>query len=99
MLLGCGCLFAILAASFPRVALLVMWVFTPLVDRAFNTFVGPLLGLAFLPFTTIMYVLVYPVFGWGWLWVVLGLFLDISTYAGGAYRNRNQIQGYPAQNY
>ncbi|HEV8191479.1 MAG TPA: hypothetical protein VGP82_08330 [Ktedonobacterales bacterium] len=99
MLLGCGCLFALLAASFPRVALLFLWVFTPLVDRAFATFVGPLLGLAFLPFTTIMYVFVWPVFGWGWLWVGLGLLLDISTYAGGAYRNRAQIQRYPAGPY
>lgn len=94
MLLGCGCLFALLAASFPRMALLFIWVFTPLVDRAFATFVGPLLGLAFLPFTTIMYVLAFPVIGWGWFWVVLGLILDIGIYAGGAYRNRSQIQGY-----
>lgn len=94
MLLGCGCLFALLAASFPRMALLFIWVFTPLVDHAFATFVGPLLGLAFLPFTTIMYVLAFPVIGWGWFWVLLGLILDIGIYAGGAYRNRSQIQGY-----
>jgi hypothetical protein len=94
--MGCACLFALLAASCPRVALLLMWVFTPLVNRAFDTFVGPLLGLAFLPFTTIMYVLLYPVFGWAWLWVGLGLVLDIGTYAGSAYRNRAQLQGSPA---
>jgi hypothetical protein len=99
MLLGCGCLFALLAASFPRVALLVLWLFTPLVDRAFNTFVGPLLGLAFLPFTTIMYVLVWPAIGWGWFWIGIGLLLDISTYAGGAWRNRREIQGNPVQSY
>lgn len=99
MILGCGCLFAILAASFPRVALLFVWVFTPLVERAFSTFVGPLLGLAFLPFTTLVYVLLFPVIGWGWLWVGLGLLADISTYAGSAYRNRAQIQGYPVGSY
>jgi len=80
----------------PTGALLVLWIFTPLIDRAFNTFVGPLLGLAFLPFTTIMYALVWPAAFWGWFWVGIGLLLDITTYAGGAWRYRREIQGYPA---
>jgi hypothetical protein len=73
-----------------------MWVFTPLVDRAFGTFVAPLLGLAFLPFTTIMYVVLFPVVGFEWFWVGLGLLADISSYVGSAFGNREQIQGTPA---
>jgi hypothetical protein len=73
-----------------------MWIFTPLVDKAFATFVAPLLGLAFLPFTTIMYVVLYPVVGFEWFWVGLGLLADLSSYAGSALSNRNQIEGYPA---
>ncbi len=98
-MLGCGCLFAMGAAFFPRLALLFVWLFTPLVNRAFqSTFLLPLLGIIFLPFTTLMYVLVYNpvvgVTGWGWLLVVLGLVLDISSYSSSAYTNRNRIPGY-----
>ena len=98
-----ACLFALLAVSAPRLAFLFMWVFTPLVDRAFNTFVGPLLGLAFLPFTSIMYVILYTpgigVVGWEWLWIVLAFIVDLMAYAGSAASNRQQIEGYPGATY
>ena len=98
-----ACLFALLIVSAPRLAFLFMWVFTPLVDRAFNTFVGPLLGLAFLPFTSIMYVVLYRpgvgVVGWEWLWIVLAFFVDLMGYAGSAASNRQQIEGYPGATY
>jgi len=34
--------------------------------------------------------------GWGWLWVIVGLLLDISSYGGSAYSNRNRMPGYSA---
>jgi hypothetical protein len=87
-----ACLFAILAASFPRVALILLAIFTNLVDRAFHGFLLPLLGVIFLPFTTLMYVLVWSpiggVTGWGWLWIILGAILDIGVYGGGRYSRR-----------
>ena len=96
---GCACLFALGAAFFPRLALLFLWLFTPLVNRAFHfTFIWPLLGLIFLPFTTLMYVFAYipgvGLHGWGWFVVALGFLLDISSYGGSAYSNRNRIPGY-----
>ncbi|HKF36190.1 MAG TPA: hypothetical protein VKB35_04760 [Ktedonobacteraceae bacterium] len=96
---GCACLFALGAAFFPRLALLFVWLFTPLVNRAFHfTFIWPLLGLIFLPFTTLMYVFAYipgvGLHGWGWFVVALGLLLDISSYGSSAYSNRNRIPGY-----
>jgi hypothetical protein len=97
------CLIALLAVCAPRLAFLFMWIFTPLVNRAFNTFVGPLLGLAFLPFTSIMYVVLWTpgigVVGWEWLWVVLAFFVDLMSYAGSAMTNRQQIEGYPGTTY
>lgn len=93
------CLIALLAVTAPRLAFLFMWIFTPLVERAFNTFVGPLLGLAFLPFTSIMYVALYRpgvgVVGWEWLWIGLAFIVDLTSYAGSAFSNRRQIEGYP----
>ena len=55
-----GCLFALFGGLFPRVALLVLWIAWPaLVGAAFNTFLLPLLGIIFLPFATLIYVIVY----------------------------------------
>jgi hypothetical protein len=65
-----GCLFALFGGLFPRLALLIFWIARPaLVDAAFNTFILPLLGIIFLPFTTLIYVIVYVpgvgLTGWG----------------------------------
>jgi hypothetical protein len=94
-----GCLFAMGAAFFPRLAVLFVWLFTNRVTIAFhNTFIWPLLGIIFLPFTTLMYVLVYTVpsgvVGLGWFLVILGFLLDLSSYSSSAYTNRNRMPGY-----
>ncbi len=81
----------------PRVALIFMWLFSDLVTRAFPNFLFPLLGTIFLPFTTIFYVLAYqPVWGidgFGWFFVILGFIIDISSYGGGWWGNRDRIRG------
>jgi hypothetical protein len=89
-----GCLLALLAAISPRLALVLVWIFTSLVDRAFEGFLLPLLGLIFLPFTTLLYVLAYRpvvgVTGWGWFFVFLGLLFDLGSYGGGAFGRRGR---------
>jgi hypothetical protein len=92
-----GCLLAMFAGLFPRLALFIIWVARPvLVDAAFNTFLIPLLGIIFLPFATLIYVLLYtPGVGltsWEWLWVILAALLDIGHW-GASYTQRNQIPG------
>jgi hypothetical protein len=71
-------------ALFSRVALLVVWLTTPVVNHAFHGgWILPLLGLLLLPITTLTYVLVYDisgsVTGWGWLLVVLAILLDLAA--------------------
>ena len=89
-----GCLIAVIAGFFPRVALVVVWLTTNLVDRAFGPWILPLLGLIFLPFTTLIYVLVYsPVVGVGhgrWLWVALAFFFEVMGDLGGARSRRRR---------
>jgi hypothetical protein len=90
--MGC-CLFAIGASFFPRLALLFMWIFTDLVTRAFSSFIWPLLGIIFLPFTTIFFCLAYNtvahgVVGASWIWVALGLLLDLMSYGSGRRSRR-----------
>ena len=85
----CGCLVALVALFSPRLALVIIWIFTERVDRAFDGFLLPLLGLVFLPWTTLFYVVAYApvagVTGIGWLFVIFGFLADLSSYFGGAY--------------
>jgi len=86
-----GCLLALLVLFAPRAALTIMWIFTNLVDRAFSGFILPLLGLIFLPYTTLFYVLAWApgvgggVSGWGWFFVGLGVLLDLVHSGVGGY--------------
>ena len=85
----CGCLVALVALFSPRLALVIIWIFTERVERAFDGFLLPLLGVIFLPWTTLFYVVAYApavgVTGIGWLFVVFGFLADLSSYFGGAY--------------
>jgi hypothetical protein len=90
-----GCLFALLAAFAPRILLLIIWIARPeYVNAVFETWVVPLLGLIFLPFTTLMWVLLdappVGVEGWDWLWIVIAVALDLGHYAG-PYAQRRSI--------
>jgi hypothetical protein len=90
-----GCLVALLT----RVALLAVWLTTPLVTRAFQGgWLLPLLGLFFLPITTLVYILVYTaaggVTGWSWFWVILGFLIDVTVHTAGAYSNRQRVSGW-----
>jgi hypothetical protein len=93
------CFITALLMAGPRAGFLVYWLIVPLqVQRAFDQFNFPLIvgiaGLIFAPFTTLMYVLVFPMNGWDWLWVGLGIAADVASYIG-TYRNRQAVPGYP----
>jgi hypothetical protein len=83
----------------PRFAALVWWLINPVrFSAAFSTFIWPVLGIIFAPWTTLMYLIVWSpatgVYGLDWLWIGLAVLADISTYAGGGYGNRERIPGY-----
>ncbi|NLF13330.1 MAG: hypothetical protein GX597_16220 [Anaerolineaceae bacterium] len=88
--MGCACLFALLAASAPRLALILIWLFTNWIGRAFDSFLIPLLGFIFLPLTTVIYVLVFPggLSTFDIILLVVGVIFDLSSYGGGAYGRR-----------
>ncbi len=93
------CFFSVLLFLGPRAAILIWWLVNPLLWQAtFDRFIWPLLGFIFLPWTTLMYVIVAPagtgVVGFDWLWLGLALLADISMYAGGGYGNRDRVPGY-----
>jgi hypothetical protein len=84
-----GCLIVLLAFIGPRLALGFTWIFTDLVNRAYDAWIIPVLGFVFLPWTTLMYALAYDGDGvspLGWLFVALALMADISSYGYSARR-------------
>jgi hypothetical protein len=94
------CLFALFAVFTPRLAGLLLWIARPMIFTApFNGgWFLPLLGVIFLPFTTIMYVLMWNpgvgLRGFDWVWLALAVMCDLMHYGSSAYSNRNQIPGY-----
>lgn len=82
------CVLVLLALVGPRVALVLLWLFSSYLTSAFDTFLWPLLGFLFLPWTTITYAVAQNSFGGmsglGLLIVVLGLLADIGVIGGGA---------------
>ncbi len=92
-----GCLLALMSAFAPRLVFLIIWIARPsYIDAVFDTFILPLLGLIFLPFATLMWVLLdappVGVRGFDWLWIGLSVLLDLSHYAT-AYSQRGQMPG------
>ncbi len=79
------CLVGIMALLGPRFALAFWWIFGNKVDAVFNSWIWPLLGLIFIPWTTLFYVIAWSAIGgvngaW-WIFVALGVALDIGTYS------------------
>ena len=79
----------------PRVGFLIYW-FTAYgrlhILAAFNTWIWPLLGLVFLPWTTLTYTLLWRpagLFGFDWFWLALAFLADISAFAAGAARRKD----------
>lgn len=82
------CVLSLLVFIGPRVAA-IAWYFidTARWNAAFSNILWPCLGVVFLPWTTIGYVLMSPggVQGLQWAVVVLGLLADIGAFGGGQY--------------
>jgi hypothetical protein len=68
----------------PRFAVAIWWIFGNKVELAFDSWIWPLLGLVFLPWTTLAYLIAWQPGGlngnWDALLIVLGVALDILTY-------------------
>ena len=96
------CAFLALVFLGPRIVGVFWWLFQPVRwQSAFSNVLGgdlwwlwAGLGIVFIPWTTLMYVIVAPggVTGWDWLWLGLMLAADIISYGGGAGRKR--LPGY-----
>ena len=92
------CFFATLVFLGPRFGFLVYWLIAPIrVNAAFQGFNFPflvsLLGLIFVPWTTLMYVSIFPLNGYDWIWLGFGIMADVGWIGG--YAHRQRVPGYP----
>jgi hypothetical protein len=84
-----GCLLALLALISPRLALVLLWIFSDLLSRAFDSWIIPLLGFFLLPWTTLTYTAFWDwgagreVVGFEWFFVVLAFVIDLASYGQG----------------
>jgi hypothetical protein len=79
-----GCFIFAFSLIGPRFALGFVWIFTTLVDRAYDNTIVPVLGFVFLPWTTLTHALAYDghsVSSIGWFFVALAVFGDVSSIA------------------
>jgi hypothetical protein len=87
------CLLLALFAFGPRLVLVFEWIFGHRIQTVFTHWWWPLLGLIFLPWTTLAYTIVWStggVHGANWLAVALGALLDLISYSG---RRAQQLYG------
>jgi len=66
----------------------VLWLFSDMLDRAFDDWFVPLLGFFLLPWTTLAYAVMWAagtngVEGFEWFLVILAFVVDLGSYAGG----------------
>lgn len=99
------CIVSSLLLFAPRFAILIWWLMdSARFNLAFSTkvwpiqiswpfWIWPLIGAIFVPWTTLAYLVVSPggVVGLDWVWLAVGLVLDLASHSGG-YRNRDRVR-------
>jgi len=87
------CLFASLLLLGPRAVIFLWWLVEPVRWNAtFDSFVLPFLGFLFLPWTTLMYVAVFPggLDTLDWIGIALALAIDIGSWSSGGITGRRR---------
>jgi len=89
-----GCLVLIVFLAFPRIALVLLFVFSNFLQRAYHGLILPLLGFLFLPLTTLVYAWMantrMPIAGINLLILVIAVVIDLGGMGGGEYHRRRR---------
>ena len=82
-----GCFAAVLILLTPRFVMVLLWLFTNYLSRAYGGFLIPLLGFFLLPTTTLAYAIAQNqaggVRGWGLVVVIVAAVLDLGLWGQG----------------
>jgi hypothetical protein len=83
------CLLLIIFLAFPRVALVLLFLFSNYLERAYHGLLLPLIGFIFLPLTTLAYAWMansgQPTTGVNLIILVIAVVIDLGGIGGGAY--------------
>ena len=89
------CLLVIIAAAFPRVILVLMFLLSNYLQRAYHSLLVPLLGFFFLPLTTLVYAWMtnthMPLEGVNLIILVVAVIVDVGGLGGGEYHRRRRF--------
>jgi hypothetical protein len=88
-----GCLVVLLALISPRLAIVFVFLFSNVLDRAFDSFWLPLIGFFLLPWTTLAYAFTWDsgraVEGFDWFIVGVAFVVDLASLGGGRRARRH----------
>lgn len=88
------CLLGLLSLIFPRVVIVMVWLFSDYLGRAYESVLWPLLGFFFLPLTTLAYAFAVnssgSVTGFYLAVVVVAVLVDLGMIGGGAGSKRRK---------
>jgi len=86
------CLVFLVVLAFPRVVLVLMFLFSNYLERAYHGLIVPLLGFLFLPLTTLSYAWMHnthrPMEGINLIVLVVAVIIDLGGLGGGEYHRR-----------
>jgi hypothetical protein len=89
-----GCFVLLFAFISPRLAIIVTWLFSNVMERAYDGWLVPILGFLFLPWTMLAYAWMYDsgrkVDGIEWFVVGLAFLIDLGSYGGGGRARRSR---------
>jgi uncharacterized oligopeptide transporter (OPT) family protein len=86
------CLLVLVVLLFPRVVLVVIFLLSNYLQRAYHGLLVPLLGFIFLPITTLVYAWLVnshlPIAGVNLLILIVAVIIDVGGLGGGEYQRR-----------
>ena len=89
-----ACLLALLIVLFPRIALVLLFLFTRYLDRVYHSILILILGFIFLPLTTLVYAYMVhngiPAEGLNLLWLMIAAIIDLGGVGHGYHRHRSR---------
>jgi hypothetical protein len=89
------CLFALLAVAFPRVAIVLLFLFTNFFNHVFHGILIPVLGFLFLPLRLLLYTYLVnihaPIENVQLVYLLIAVVIDLGLVGGGAFGRRGRV--------
>lgn len=90
-----ACLFVIFLVAFPRIALLLMFLLSNYLERAYHGLLIPLIGFFLLPLTTLVYAWLantaQAMVGLNLIILIVAVVIDLGAVGGGEYHRRTRL--------